>query len=463
MKPIALDEIARVVGGTIAGGSGALRIEAVCTDTRDMTPNALFVALRGENHDGHDFLEQAAAGGAAAAMVHRRPPVCPPAMPLLHVACTRKAMGALARHLRRQLGGTVIAVGGSNGKTGTKRLIDAVLRTRLRGTSSPKSFNNDIGVPLTIFAADPSHDYLVLELGTNHPGEMAVLTGIAEPDVAVITCVAEEHLEGFGSFRGVVREEAAIVEGLRRTGLLVVNGDRAELLSAVSAWPVRRVTFGAGAHNDLSLSDVSCDQDGVTFRISGGRRMYVPWLGRHVAVNALAAVAVGRHMGLSDDDIAAGLAAARAPEMRMQLQEFGGIKVLNDAYNANPASMEAALRTLRDLPAAGRRIAVLGDMRELGEASERCHRLVGAIVAGLDLDMLVCVGREAAIIAEAATDGGFAPGRLVRYASADEAAAGVPNLVCGGDLVLLKGSRAMRLEKVAAAIERAVVPARKAS
>lgn len=463
MMPLMIEDLSRIVGGSLVGRPPPAPVDAVCIDTRKMKGNALFVAIRGDNHDGHDYLPQAAAGGAIAALVERLPGQAPPGMCLLRVAHTRRAMGELARHVRRSFRGTVIAVGGSNGKTGTKRLIDAVLRTRLRGSSSPKSFNNDIGVPLTIFDADAAHDYVVLELGTNHPGEMAALTRIAEPDVAVITCIAEEHLEGFGDLRGVIREEASIVAGLRPDGLLVVNGDRPELLAALCAWRGRRITFGAGAHNDLCLAGASCTPEGVRFRPAGARPMFIPWLGRHVAINALAAVAVGRRMGLSDDDIAAGLAVAPQPEMRMQVQRFDGVTVINDAYNANPGSMEAALGTLADLPAHGRKIAVLGEMRELGSASDRCHRLVGAVAAATGLDILVCVGPETRAMAAAAVDAGMPASRVLLFDDAAGTAASLPAMLREGDMVLLKGSRALRMEAVAEALAGALAPARRAS
>jgi UDP-N-acetylmuramoyl-tripeptide--D-alanyl-D-alanine ligase len=448
MNPISLIEIERVTG---AAGTGAdARISEICTDTRRMTAGSLFIALRGENFDGNEFLDDAAAGGAAAAMIDRQPRHLPAKLPLVRVGDARTAMGLLARHVRLQMPGKVIAVAGSNGKTGVKHLIHSVLRASLRGSMSPKSFNNDIGVPLSIFAADPRADYLVLEMGTNHPGEIQVLTSIALPDIGVITNCSVEHLEGLGSVDGVRRENASLIEGVSDTGALIVNGDDPALLEATSAFGGRRVTFGFSERNELWASDVRCAAEGTYFRFEPvGADVFIPLLGQHSAVNALAAIAAARSMGMDDEAIIRQLRGASGPEMRLQLMEAGGIRILNDAYNANPASMRAAMRTLAALPANGRRVAVVGDMRELGGASEECHLEIGKFIAeGFAPDLLVCVGSEAKAIAGAAVKHGMPADRVERFATAALAAAIVPRLL-DGDLVLLKASRAIGLELIA--------------
>ncbi len=448
MNPISLAEIQKVTGAVDAGADA--RICAICTDTRRMTAQSLFIALRGEKFDGHEFLAQAAAGGAAAAMIDRQPPNPPPKLPLLRVADTRLAMGLLARHVRQQMRGKVIAVAGSNGKTGVKHLIHSVLRQDLRGSMSPKSFNNDIGVPLAIFPAEALADYLVLEMGTNHPGEIQLLTSIALPDVGVITNCSAEHLQGLGDLDGVRRENASLIEGIAEAGVLIVHGDEPALLEATRAFAGRRVTFGLSESNDLWASNVRCAMEGTYFSIEPrGTEAFVPLLGQHSAVNALAAIAVGRTMGLSDDRLVEHLRHASGPEMRLQLVDAGGIRVLNDAYNANPASMRAAIRTLASLPASGRRIAVVGDMRELGDSSAQCHRDIGKFIAeGFAPDLLLCVGSESKAIAAAAIESGMPADRIEHFPSAATAAAIAARLI-DGDLVLLKASRAIGLEAVA--------------
>ncbi len=454
MKPISLQQIRLVVGGKALSAIPAVgpEITAVSTDTRRMEPGSLFVAIKGETYDGHDFLPAAAAGGAIAALVEEQPSVKLPNVHLIQVADTRKAMGKLARYVRQQMTAKVICVGGSNGKTGTKNLIDSILCRRLRGSISPKSFNNDIGVPLAIFPADPNQDYLVLETGTNHHGELRVLSEMALPDIAVITNCSAEHLEGLGDLMGVRQEEASIIEGLNPKGLLVVNGDDGELLERVSSYGGNRVTFGYGVTNDLYATEISCDYSGVDFLLNGRRKVYVPLLGRHTACNALAAIAVARRLGLSEDEIVENLSQAHGADMRLQLVRMRGLTVLNDAYNANPASMQAAIDTLCSLEACGRRIAILGDMRELGESTDRLHREVGEYAAARGLDVLICVGEKAALIGESAKQAGMVGDRVVHYADVGSAIGAIPSGLSSGDVVLLKASRAMRLEAIAQAI-----------
>jgi UDP-N-acetylmuramoyl-tripeptide--D-alanyl-D-alanine ligase len=451
MKPISLQQVRQVVGGKALMTIPPItpEITAVCTDTRRMEPGALFVALRGENHNAHAYLPQAAAGGAVAALVEEEPAVKLPNVNLIQVSDTRKALGKLATFIRQQMTAKVIAVAGSNGKTGTKNLIDSALCRRRNGSISPKSFNNDIGVPLAIFPADPNQDYLVLEMGTNHHGELRVLTQMALPDIAIITSISAEHLEGLDDLMGVRREEASIIEGLDPKGLLVVNGDDPELLETVSPYPGKRITFGYNPTNDLHAANITCDYRGVRFRLNGRREVFVPLLGRHTACNALAAIAVARRLGLTEDEIVESLAMAHGPDMRLQIQCIRGITVLNDAYNANPASMQAAIDTLCLLETAGRRIAILGDMRELGEATDRLHREMGRSVVNFPLDELICVGEQAALIAESAKQAGFPAGRITHYSDTARAALAIPSRLSGGDLVLLKGSRYMRLETIA--------------
>lgn len=454
MKPLSLAEICRVSdAANLPTGASDCEITAISTDTRRIAPRSLFIAIRGDKFDGHDFLNQARAAGAIAAMVDHPILPSPAGIDLIRVADTRQAMGRLARHIRRQLHGKVIAVAGSNGKTGTKHLIDSVLRDTLHGSISPKSFNNDIGVPLAIFPADPEQDYLVLELGTNHPGEIAALTRIALPDIAVITNCTAEHLEGLGNLDGVRRENAAIIADLNPRGTLIVNGDDPDLLQAVAGFRGDCITFGFKPGNEIWASKLKCDWTGTHFTIEpDGLEAFIPLLGRHTAANALAAVAVARTLGVSDKQIIRGLASATGPEMRLQRIEADGIRILNDAYNANPASMKAAIETLASLPAAGRKIAILGDMRELGDSSVQCHRDIGRFVAEkCSPDMLICIGPASQTILSEALKFGLASNRAVHFSDAASAAA-IASRLAPGDLVLLKASRAIGLETIAKSI-----------
>ena len=455
MKAISLQQIRQAVSGRAVAviPPDVPLISAVCTDSRRMEPQSLFIAIKGDTHDGHQHLAQAATGGAIAALVQETPsaPV-PPNLHLIQVPDTRSAMGKLATFVRKQMRSKVIGIAGSNGKTSTKYLIHAALCGKFRGTISPKSFNNDIGVPLTIFPADPMQDYLVLEMGTNHHGEIRKLTEMALPDIAVITNCSAEHLEFLGDVIGVRRENASVIAGLNPKGLLVVNGDDPELLSAVKDYPGKRVMFGFKETNDLFATDVRCTDAGVKFRLNSGREIFVPMLGRHTAANALAAIAVGRRMGLSEDVIAQSLAVAKGPDMRLQLQQVRGLTLVNDAYNANPASMRAAMETVSSLPTRGRCIAVLGEMRELGPSSERYHREVGEFAASCRFDHLLCVGGQASLIAESAERAGMPREKISRFADAVAVAKVIHQFVGADDLVLLKASRGIHLETVAKAL-----------
>ena len=456
MKPLTIRQVRQAVSGKALCSipADAPMVEAVCTDTRRMERGALFIALRGDKHNAHEFLPQAAAGGAVAALVEQPPAQSLPNVLLIQVPDTRKALGKLAAYVRRHMRCKVIGVAGSNGKTSTKHLIDAALCARLRGSVSPRSFNNDIGVPLTIFPADPLQDYLVLEMGTNHHGEIRLLSEMARPDIAVITNCGADHLEFLDDLMGVRRENASIVQGMNPRGLLVVNGDDPELLAAVGDYPGKRITFGFNDSNDLFATDIRCDASGTRFCLNGSRgEVFVPMLGRHSACNALAAIAVARKLAVPQDEIIVNLAVARGPEMRLQWQPAGNIRVLNDAYNANPNSMQAALSTAAALSVSGRRIAVLGDMKELGPSSPRYHREIGVFAAQTRaFDLLVCVGPHAAHIADGAVGANFDPQTLMRLADAHEAAIVVPPMLHDGDLVLLKASRSVHLEEVAKAI-----------
>ncbi len=477
MNPLSIQSIKQVTGGKFltALPGNAPTVRGVSIDSRNIEAGCVFVAIRGDRTDGHLFLSQAAAAGAVAAVVDCPPEVDLPNVVFIQVPDTRVALGKLASHVRRQMiTCKVIAVAGSNGKTSTKHLIGSGLSCKLRGSISPKSFNNDIGVPMTIFPADPSQDYLVLEMGTNHPGEIIKLSTMAQPDIAVITNCSAEHLEGLGDMRGVRTENACMIDGLRPGGLLVVNGDDPELLSATDRWEGRRVTFGFSPSCDLFATDVELHdgttngssshngREGTSFRLNNRpTRVFVPMLGRHNAANALAAIAVARRLGLSEEDVIAHLAHSSKPEMRMAMShQPSGITLLNDCYNANPGSMHAAVDTLTSLDCSGRRIAVLGDMLELGSAAENYHRRLGEEVArkgsqGL-IDHLVCVGPCGQWIAEAAVSSGMPTARVDHFSDSPSAGPYVSDIVNHGDIVLVKGSRSMRMEQVCEAISSAV-------
>ena len=454
MEPRSLEFVSRACGGELISGSGETQVPRVNTDSRQARPGDLFVAIKGEKFDGHDFIGDVAQKGATAVMVDRAQ-ARPMNAGVIAVEDTRKALGQLGARYRRDFQLPVIAVGGSNGKTTTKELIASVLRQKFSTVWSEASFNNDIGVPLTLLNIESSHRAAVLEVGTNHPGELPALVRLIQPTMGVITSIGREHLEYFGNVDGVAEEEGWLAELLPNSGMLFLNGD-SEWSDAIGGRSQgRTVRVGTGARNDWRVEFLKMDETGVSFTVrspqsefDGEYRVGLP--GRHQTTNATFALAVAAELGVSAAEARAGLAAAKAPKMRMQFFEAAGVRVLDDAYNANADSMLAALQTLADLPCAGRRVAVLGDMAELGEHAEGSHEEIGRRAAELRIDQLVAVGTFADRTADAAARGGLRA--VTRFSDVAAAAAAVPALVRRGDLVLLKASRATGLERVGQAL-----------
>lgn len=466
------------------GADDAPIVDSLSTDTRTVKPGEAFLALRGERFDAHDFLDSAVAGSVGLLIVDR-PEKVPEGLlrasggpAILRVADTRRALGQIAAAHRKSLEGTkVIAVVGSNGKTTTTKLIDAVLKTRLRGSASPKSFNNDVGVPLTLLAARPGDQYVVCEVGSNHPGETAALGRIVQPDVVVVTSVGRDHLEFFGTIAAVAKEHAAILADLRPGGLAIVPAGEAALADYLKPVP-NVITFGKDKCADLRLTAVShapawhalsracapqhglespCHVMGLAFTINERWKVETPLVGEHNALNALAAAAVGKRMGLDEASIAQGLASASPADMRLNRRSIAGIDLLVDCYNSNPDSLVAALTTFAALhPDPSRRVLVLGDMLEMGAQSDAVHReAAGLIARECPARVVVLVGeafgRVAPIVA-----GDMKGTEVVALPTLDEpGAARIAALVREGDAALLKGSRGVRLERVIGALERA--------
>jgi UDP-N-acetylmuramoyl-tripeptide--D-alanyl-D-alanine ligase len=439
--------------GKLIRGEANLAVQRVCTDSRRAQPDDLFIALRGEHFDGHEFLGEVAAKGVVAVMIDDQKPTADfPDCAIIIVSDTRKALGKLAARYRNDFSPAMIAVGGSNGKTTTKELIASVLRQKLNTLWSDASFNNDIGVPLTLMRLEKSHQAAVLETGTNHPGELAPLVKMIRPDFGVITNIGREHLEFFGNLEGVADEEGALAELLPRAGKLFLNGDDEWTPRIAKRASAQVVRVGLGETNDWRATEISPGKNGVSFQVSapvaefsGAYRIQL--FGRHQVVNALFAISVGAELGLNHAEIERGLSECPAPKMRLQFCEPNGVGILDDSYNANVDSMIAALETLRDFPCKGRRVAVLGDMAELGMHSETAHEEVGRSTAEMGVGQLFVVGEMASITARGARDAGL--NRVLEFSDVETAAAAVRSFLKPGDVVLLKASRAARLERVA--------------
>jgi UDP-N-acetylmuramoyl-tripeptide--D-alanyl-D-alanine ligase len=452
MEERTLEFVTEGCGGELLNGCSLTVVSRVCTDSRQVQPGDLFFALAGERFDAHQFIPEVACQGAAGVVVERaKIPEPLPACAVIAVENVRRALGGLAARYRADFTLPMIAVAGSNGKTTTKELLTSVLGQRFKTLSSAASFNNDIGVPLTLLRLDRSHEVAVLEAGTNHPGELAPLLDWIRPGIGVLTNIGREHLEHFGGLEGVVEEESALAESLPAGGMLFLNGDDGWSGAIRSRTQARVITAGLSPRSHCRAGQVCMDENGVSFEVvahrpelSGGYRIRL--LGRHQVVNALLALAAGGELGLTAEEIRRGLADCVPAKMRLQTSTVCGVRILDDSYNANADSMIAALETLRDLPCAGRRVAVLGDMAELGVHSLRAHAEVGEAAARTGVDWLLSIGRMAGEIASAAERSGLK--RVVRLRGPDLAAEVMAELVQRGDLVLVKASRSSRLERV---------------
>jgi len=427
----------------------ALDFSGVATDTRSLSTAALFVALRGERFDAHDFLERAVAAGAAGAVVDHVPAGAP-AIPYYVVADTLVALGRLARLYRRHLSARVCAITGSNGKTTTKELTRAALATRFRTHATAGNLNNLVGAPLTLLATPPDAEVVVVELGTNAPGEVARLGAIAEPDACIVTGIAEEHLEGLGDLEGVLREETSILLALPRSGFAVVSDDppalaqRARELRGDGA---RTLAAGWSEHADPALraEDVRIAADGhVAFRWQG-RDVRLSLPARHNARNALLALGVAVEWGADPDRAAEALTSVRAGTMRGEVAVYGELMVLVDCYNSNPSSLRAAVDTLEAMPRRGGRVAVVGTMLELGPRSAEIHGDAAVALARSGLDLVVATGDFYEALEPFAISMGE---RLVRVHDPLEAMPVLEARLRGDEIVLLKGSRGVALERL---------------
>ncbi|NOZ20299.1 MAG: UDP-N-acetylmuramoyl-tripeptide--D-alanyl-D-alanine ligase [Planctomycetes bacterium] len=447
MNPLKLVEVEKAIGRRPRGGE-VTEFLGVSTDSRTARPGDLFVAIVGENFDGHDFVGAAFEKGVRGAVVSR-----PVDLTSDHsdkavfvVDDTIRALGEIARHYRSSLDTNIIGITGSNGKTTTKEMTVHLLSKHARVSGAKKSFNNFIGVPLTLFSIDPGDDYAVIEMGTNAPGEIARLAEIARPGIGVITNVSATHLAGLGSEEGVANAKAELLDAISEEGAAVLNRDNPWTARIRPRCRGRIITFGEGEGADVRAEHVRQNGEGLKFSVEG-RDFIVPVMGRHNVLNALAAAAVCRYFGLDLDEISADLRDFELPPMRLQRSVLGGATFINDAYNANPVSMAASIATFAGL-SADRKIFVCGDMLELGEGSPELHREVGRKIAEAGADVMWAVGEQAAHAADAAIEAGMAADAIHRARTSKEAGEQIVGFVRPGDVVLLKGSRGMALEKI---------------
>jgi UDP-N-acetylmuramoyl-tripeptide--D-alanyl-D-alanine ligase len=389
-----LDRIAAALADQATGKlpRGSFEVNGITTDTRKIGKGDVFVALRGERFDGHDYLRDAVRDGASALVVSRAPKLDTLGVPIFEVRDTLIALGALAHYWRRAWGRTIIGVAGSNGKTSTKDLLRAALSRSYTVHATTGNLNNRIGVPLTLLALQPEADVAVVELGTSLPGEVAILRDIVEPDIALVTSIAEEHLEGLGDLAGVLREEAAIYEGV---AVGIAPSAQSEIAQAARGRAKRVVVAGLDNNADVKPDRWDIGSDGLGVIEIAGATVRPPVRGLHNLRNTMLALAAARECGVSYEDAAAGIAGMPQPKMRSAWEQVGDVTLINDAYNANPGSTRAAIELLKGTGSGRQRVIVLGTMRELGAASEQCHADIAGLALASGADIVAGIGEFA--------------------------------------------------------------------
>lgn len=449
-------DVTQATGGCVVNGDVNVEFSGVTTDSRNVKGGELFVCLAGERFDGHDFVEDAALKGARGVLVSRKVSLKIPDVTVITVEDTLKALGDLAHFVRRGFTGQVVAVTGSSGKTTTKEMIASMFSQLGPTLKTEKNFNNLIGLPLTLLRLENEHIAVVLEMGTNSPGEIRRLTEIALPTVGVVTNIGPAHLEGLSSLDGVFKEKVDLYRYMPEGGTVVLNIDDGFLKTYDCGSNHRLVTFSLGSDADVSAYDVALDEEGIRFTLSiqgVSERIFLRLVGRHHLRNALAAAAAACAADVPLDCIRKGLESVRPVSGRMNvIKLLNGAYVLDDTYNANPLSVREAIFTLGELRKGGRLIVVLGDMLELGKDASYWHREMGFLVAEAGVDELFLKGEFAGDLAAGALTRGFDIKRIHVMEDNSELAERCALLLSGGDWVLVKGSRRMKMEEVVSKI-----------
>ncbi len=459
MRDLSVKKLHEIIGGrlrlaTLAPRHGeASPVGQVVTDSRQIQRGDVFWGLAGAHLDGAGFAAEAYSRGAAGVVVGKKYVQPWPGCWSVEVNDSLQSLHQLARWNRQRTAARVVAITGSVGKTTSRQMIHAVLSRQFQGSASPKNFNNHVGVPLSMLAIEPDHDFSVLELAANTPGEIGALAAMCQPHVGVITRVGDAHLAGFGSLDAVAEAKTELLAQLGGDGWAVLAGDDARLRKHAAVRRSRVVWFGRSLDNDLVATNVACAAGQLSFCIDGTPMSVNVW-GRHHLAGALAAVAVGRIFGICDAEIARGLADFKSPPMRCQVTKVGGATIIDDTYNASPLAMGAALELLRDFDAPGRRIVVCGDMRELGEAAGLLHHQLGDQVVTLcGADLLLACGDHADEVVAGARAAGMPRERTVACRQPEDLLDERKCSLRPGDVMLIKGSRALAMERLVKAFQ----------
>ncbi|MBW8016786.1 MAG: UDP-N-acetylmuramoyl-tripeptide--D-alanyl-D-alanine ligase [Planctomycetes bacterium] len=442
MIAISVKKLAAVVGGCVGDVSTVAR--GVCIDSRSVTEGDVFFAIAGENFDGHEYVEQAFAAGAVCA-VCSRDVECGDNV-IVKVDDTVKALGRLANFCRNDSKFKVVAITGSVGKTTVRQIACHVLSKHFKCHQAEKSFNNNIGLPLTLLGASDGCEIVLAEIGTNNPGEIAELTAIAEPDIAVVNNIFPAHLAGLGSIEGIIAEKASIAEGLKGGGKLLINGDFAGLAQYCQKSGFDFVSFGTDAGCDIKAEKLVSDGFSGSVSIEGVD-VFVPLGGIGNLHNAIAAWAICLEFGISAEQFAEAVKTLSPLSMRMDVKEFGAVTVIDDCYNANPASMKNAVEFLMSLAGEQKKrsVFVCGDMAELGDESDRLHTELGEVIAEAKVKIVLVTGRQADRVAKAIRRSG-GDAEVFAFVSTDELCENIINYVRTDDIILVKGSRSGQLE-----------------
>lgn len=459
-----VEEILSATQGSFLGGEKRCVFAGVSIDSRTVKPGELFIALRGDRFDGHEFIGQALGTRASGAIFCSNTPpqllrdrdTCFKNKVFIGVADTLTALQEIAKVHRSRFSIPLIAITGSNGKTTTREMAASILAHRFRLLKTEGNLNNHIGVPLTLLRLEAGHQAAVIEMGINRPGELGRLCEIARPQAGLITNVGPTHLEFLGNVEGVARAKAELLEGLAQGDMAILNADDEHFQALASKVKGDLLTFGLNSKADVTASTLALHPDrGPSFRLkirtafkTGEIDVSLPVMGRHNIYNALGAAAIGVYQGMDLSTIRQGLESFEPVSMRSQLLKIGQFHILNDAYNANPASMRCALETLATLGPHGQKIAVLGDMLELGGPGQAAHREVGREVARLGIQYLVTMGSLAEQIAQGALSAGMDDWRVIQSQGPKGAGEKVLNVAKPGDYILVKGSRKMKMERI---------------
>jgi UDP-N-acetylmuramoyl-tripeptide--D-alanyl-D-alanine ligase len=437
-----LDRIAAALEQQAMGSlpRGPASVSGITTDTRKIGKGNVFVALKGERFDGHDYLRDAVRDGASALVVSKVPKLSSLGIPVYEVRDTLVALGALALYWRRAWGKTIVGVAGSNGKTSTKDLLKAALSRSYTGHATTGNLNNRIGVPLSLLSLQPEAEVAVIELGTSLPGEVAILRDIAEPDIALVTSIAEEHLEGLGDLAGVLREEAAVYEGV---AVGIAPSAQPEIADAARGKAGRVIVAGLDPTADLRPDRWEIGPDGLGVIEIGGVTVRPPVRGLHNLRNAMLALAVARECGVSYEDAAAGIADMPQLKMRVAWEQVGDVTLINDAYNANPGSTRAAIELLQGTGSGRQRVIVLGTMRELGAASAQCHADIAGLALASGADIVAGIGEFAPALEKQNERA-----RVITAPDVDDLWPQLQARLKRNAIILLKASRGVQLERL---------------